>query len=137
MKGSEKGMPLVRTPEPRHDGRTHEDASLVPRRSRDALPTLHAAEPGDVGLVAARLERIGQGSRCCPDRRYRFVDRAILDPGLLDERALDLRSALVAFVVQRTRQRGAGLPFPQGGKLFAVFRQNLISGAEDQLNALM
>jgi hypothetical protein len=33
------------------------------------------------------------------------------DPGLLDERTLDLRPTLVAFVIQRTRQCSASLPF--------------------------
>ena len=38
---------------------------------------------------------------------------------------LDLRpAALVAFVVERTRQRGAGLPFAERGKLVAVSRED-------------
>ena len=78
--------------------------------------TLHSTEPGNVGFVAARLKRIGQGRRCSPDRHYRFVDRAILDPGLLDERALHLCPAFAALVVQRAIQRSACLPFAQGGK---------------------
>jgi hypothetical protein len=45
-------------------------------------------------------------------------DRA--DPGLLHQGALDLRAPFVALVVERPRQRGAGLPFAQHGKRVAV-----------------
>ena len=58
----------------------------------------------------------------------------IFDPGLLDEGALDLRPALFAFVVERPRHRGAGLPFAQSGKLVAVSRKDLVSGGDDQLH---
>jgi hypothetical protein len=37
-------------------------------------------------------------------------------------------------VVQRARQRGAGLSFAEGGKLVTVSRQDLVSGADDQLH---
>ena len=39
------------------------------------------------------------------------VDGAVLDPGLMDEGALDLRPDLVALVVQHPGQRRAGLSF--------------------------
>ena len=120
--------------EPRYDKRTREDAPLIPWRSRDALPTLHAAEPGDVGLVAAGFKCVRQGRGRGADRCHCLVDRAVLDPGLLNERSLDLRPALVALVVERPRHRAAGSPFTQGGKLVDVFRQDLISGADDQLH---
>ena len=68
---------------------------FVPGRCRHALATLHAAEPSDIGFVAARLERVGQRRRGSPDCGHRLVDRAVFDPGLLDEGALDLRPALV------------------------------------------
>jgi hypothetical protein len=47
-----------------------------------------------------------------------------------DERPLDLRPALVAFVVERPRHRGAGLPFAQSGKSVAVSCQDLIAGGD-------
>jgi hypothetical protein len=55
-------------------------------------------------------------------------------PGLLDEGALDLRPALVAFVVERPGQRCAGLPFAQGGKCIAVARQDLVASPDGQLH---
>ena len=54
--------------------------------------------------------------------------------GLLDERAFDLGSALVAFVIERPRHGGAGLPIAQSCKLIAVSGQDLVAGIDDELH---
>ena len=42
--------------------------------------------------------------------------------------------AFVAFVVERSGQCGAGLPFAESSKRVAVSRQNLVAGADNQLH---
>ena len=49
-------------------------------------------------------------------------------------RTLHPRPALVAFVVERPRQCGAGLPFAEGGELVAVSRQHLVAGTDIELH---
>ena len=60
-------------------------------------------------------------------------DKVLANAHIGDERPLDLRPALVAFVVERPRHRGAGLPFAQSGKSVAVSCQDLIAGGDSSV----
>lgn len=108
-----------------------ENSALFPWGSAHAFLALSGIEQVEVCLPAFRFQFVFELVRVRSNGFDGLVNQAVLDPGLSDQRALDLRSGLVTTAIECSGEYSLCITFADCFQRFAISLEYAVRGDDD------